>query len=694
MSIKIKNTDFSELLSPPTGSVFIGYDTQNNMLKMKKSDGSVLTIQTNDPGIIVSNSSVVIGSITGSTFGQYYLANGSNVQPIGDYVQVAGQGCIAVGRYSYAGGMLTIAYGDYARSTGINTIASGATSFSGGYGFSVINTVISSGVGSFNFSSTSTRISNAKSLGSVILGGVDNTSENNSLYSVIIGGKKNTILDNSSYTSIINSVNCNIAANISGTTIISSVNITATKNNALYTPDIYHNGKLAIGGGGGLSTLWLNLNYSNAFTSGIYIANSLLKADNAISSNRYYNNSLYGTNQLNAKNHFTQYSLGNASGYSTGWISTAFGDNLGNRVIIGQGNGGSAIIGAHNGELTSWSNLIIQPIINSNVGIGTYTPTYKLTVSGTTYTSNLIIESSTLVNNLNADLLDGLHYNEILYRGWLASPGYDANTMSANTVGFSYANNTPHNGTTVNFSSGGYNLQLSSKYTTSTLSIRTRNSDTSTWNAWETVITSGNIIDGNGLSFSDINQTLALGIASAMSTGSLTAPDWNKFNNKQDYITTGTNNRFYRGDKVWATLNSTYLSDNNTLLKKGTPYVDRRLNFSIFSGGFQAQCYVRTNCFNGINNVHGVLISNGGDIGNGVQLLICELDDMGAGLPINDNISFVAVSTENTGGSSSDAAIPLYIGTNGVFQIVTSSEAEGNTSAGRYYFNVSYLSAT
>jgi hypothetical protein len=81
------------------------------------------------------------------------------------------------------------------------------------------------------------------------------------------------------------------------------------------------------------------------------------------------------------------------------------------------------------------------------------------------------------------------------YDGWINSPGYDANTIGANKNGFTYSNNAPLSGQLINFSSGGYNLQLNSNYTTGVADVRfrTHQSDTNAWGTWGQFITSGNI---------------------------------------------------------------------------------------------------------------------------------------------------------------------------------------------------------
>ena len=65
-----------------------------------------------------------------------------------------------------------------------------------------------------------------------------------------------------------------------------------------------------------------------------------------------------GSNSANARNHFTAYNSGSAAA-ATGWIAGAFGDNNGQRVVIGSASG-YAHLGAHNANLSDWAPLFIQ----------------------------------------------------------------------------------------------------------------------------------------------------------------------------------------------------------------------------------------------------------------------------------------------------------------------------------------------
>ena len=81
------------------------------------------------------------------------------------------------------------------------------------------------------------------------------------------------------------------------------------------------------------------------------------------------------------------------------------------------------------------------------------------------------------------------------YPGWPGYPGTDANSFHSGSwlrSSFTYSNNAPHTGTIVHFPSSGYDLQLNGSYGGTSLSFRNRNGDNGTWNAWNTVLHSGN----------------------------------------------------------------------------------------------------------------------------------------------------------------------------------------------------------
>ena len=109
----------------------------------------------------------------------------------------------------------------------------------------------------------------------------------------------------------------------------------------------------------------------------------------SVTTSRFFNPSgPYGTGQANARNHFTQFNAGNAT-LAGGWIAGAFGDALGNRIVIGQYQG-VAVIAGHNGNLDNWASMALATG-GGNVLIGTITDSGdKLRVNGTTFTNDIM----------------------------------------------------------------------------------------------------------------------------------------------------------------------------------------------------------------------------------------------------------------------------------------------------------------
>jgi hypothetical protein len=77
---------------------------------------------------------------------------------------------------------------------------------------------------------------------------------------------------------------------------------------------------------------------------------------------------------------------------SDNWIAGNFGAVSGDRVVFGLLRG-VASVGAHNSVLSAWSNLAINPE-GGNVGIGTATPTDKLSVNGKIRAKEIKVENS------------------------------------------------------------------------------------------------------------------------------------------------------------------------------------------------------------------------------------------------------------------------------------------------------------
>lgn len=93
-------------------------------------------------------------------------------------------------------------------------------------------------------------------------------------------------------------------------------------------------------------------------------------AEAAVKGARFLNGPPLGVSEGNARNHFVQYNAGSAT-IANGWIAAAFGDETGNRVVIGQADG-TAIVGGHNGNLTAWRSLVFggEQFSWTNNGLG------------------------------------------------------------------------------------------------------------------------------------------------------------------------------------------------------------------------------------------------------------------------------------------------------------------------------------
>ena len=95
------------------------------------------------------------------------------------------------------------------------------------------------------------------------------------------------------------------------------------------------------------------------------------------------------------------------------------------------------------------------------------------------------------------------------YTGWIDPPGNDANTMTPNRSGFTYANNAPHWGPIVRFDGGTYDLELHARYNDGReFLFRTHNSDGDGWNSWRRVWHDGNFTPGSAI-WGNIGGTLS-----------------------------------------------------------------------------------------------------------------------------------------------------------------------------------------
>jgi hypothetical protein len=123
--------------------------------------------------------------------------------------------------------------------------------------------------------------------------------------------------------------------------------------------------------------------------------------------------------------------------------------------------------------------------------------------------------------------------NIMFYEGFTL----DANTMTTNSTGFTYANNAPFYGPIARFSTGGgYDLWLGGSYNGggNAFFLRTRDGDAGALNAWREIITSGNIGSQS--------------VSYATTAGSLTSMNISQFTNNSGYITSFTETNTFLGD--------------------------------------------------------------------------------------------------------------------------------------------------
>ena len=104
-------------------------------------------------------------------------------------------------------------------------------------------------------------------------------------------------------------------------------------------------------------------------TSKLDVRGGIRASSNIIAGSGFSNNGFTGTNSGNARNHFDQSTAGSTTPLTGGWISAAFGDTSGSRVVIGQGES-VAIIAGHTGDLVTWADLYISGSpLNQGTGV-------------------------------------------------------------------------------------------------------------------------------------------------------------------------------------------------------------------------------------------------------------------------------------------------------------------------------------
>lgn len=124
---------------------------------------------------------------------------------------------------------------------------------------------------------------------------------------------------------------------------------------------------------------------------------------------------------------------------STGaWGGAAAFGNTNASVILGE-TSNTATIGGHNANLSAWTDLAINPnAAQGNVGIGTFTPTAKLDVNGTTKTVNFQMPTGASNGYLMSSDASGnatwVNPQTAYSNGWLVN-GTDVNASVTGNVG-------------------------------------------------------------------------------------------------------------------------------------------------------------------------------------------------------------------------------------------------------------------
>ena len=161
----------------------------------------------------------------------------------------------------------------------------------------------------------------------------------------------------------------------------------------------------------------------------------------------------------------------------------------------------------------------------------------------------------------------------------------------------------------------------------------------------------------NGLSLS--NQVLSLGMASSSANGALSSTDWTTFNSKEPAITApGTVGSYWRGNKTWATLDTSVIPENGALF-----FTDARAKTAV-TGNSGTTNYLSK-------------FTSSGTIGNSL---------------IYDNGTNVGIGTTSFGITTSNTVLGFVNGSNiqartTVPQLVFSSNIDGDWFSAKYKVN-------
>jgi len=325
----------------------------------------------------------------------------------GNFSLAAGNGNTASSMSSVAIGNYNKAIGPYSMAIGTLTKAANNSSFAGGSGFQAGNDtirVISSGVNSYNYSQVKVGYTGvgAAADNSAILGGANNSIESGANSAAILGGTDNTIKPSAT-----NSI------------ILGATGITATAANTVYAQNLVAKGNTTIdgnltvtgtisgqAGADSLQNAWALT--GNTGTNNNFIG-SIDSTDFIIKTNSRLRMSISAAGKTNVIGDMDV--IGRLSAGGLALIQKTAAGTVINTFNIGLDSLHHAIISAHDSDLyvqghSGSRNTLINTGNSGMVGIGTSSPTEKLSVEGNVKISNIL----KIGNTIQMDSLVGEGY--------------------------------------------------------------------------------------------------------------------------------------------------------------------------------------------------------------------------------------------------------------------------------------------
>jgi hypothetical protein len=161
--------------------------------------------------------------------------------------------------------------------------------------------------------------------------------------------------------------------------------------------------------------------------------------------------------------------------------------------------------------------------------------TYQISANGSQYNGNAA--TATTAGAVPWSGITGRPSNIMFYEGFTLN----ADTMTTNSTGFTYAVSAPHVGPIARFSAGGsYDLEINAGYNNTNISYRARNGDANAWQGWNSFITSANI----GSQSPNLTGT-ASNLTGWTTSGRNNSNEWIQFNNHSGLYSPLNNAHFY-----------------------------------------------------------------------------------------------------------------------------------------------------